>query len=290
MSGPPSRTLVGLASALGAVLTASCTYVLIKHLVAGQPVMQLAGLRSAFALILGWPLIHAAGGWRSLRLRRPALHLARAATAFASIACFFEAMRHMPLAAAVAIGLSAPLMMTALSVPILKERVGPHRWSAIAIGFVGVLVITRPTGEGLAAWPAVLMLLSTMLFAMTMVLVRLISRTDTDVTIMASNNLGIAVLGGLFSLFDARVLALDAVGWVGLMAGLMLLSQMLNIRAFRLAPVGVVAPVQYFEIVAAAFFGWIIWREAVAPQVWVGSAIIVASGLYVAYRERRARP
>lgn len=287
MSEPPSRTLVGLACAFGAVLTASCTYVLIKHLVAGQPVMQLAALRSAFALVLGFPLIRAAGGWRALRMQRPLLHLARAVCAFVSIVCFFEAMRHLPLAAAVAIGLSAPLMMTALSVPVLNERVGAHRWSAIAVGFVGVLVITRPSGDGVGAWPALLMLISTFLFAAAMVLVRLISRTDSDVAMMGSNNLGIACFGGLLSLFDDRAVSLDAVGWVGLMAALMLLSQMLNFRAFRLAPVGVVAPVQYFEIVAAAIFGWVIWRETVAPQIWIGAAIIAASGLYVVHRERR---
>lgn len=287
MSATAERTLLGIVLMIGSVLTLSLMDAMIKHVVQSLPAFEAAALRAFMIVLLVIPMVMAQGGVRVLRTRRPWLHFARAGTAFIAIATFFESLRIMPLATVIAIGLASPLIMTALSVPLFKERVGPHRWGAIIVGFCGVMVITQPGTAGITAWGAALVLVSTGFFALTQLCVRGLARGDTDLSILFYTNLGIGLLNlPLLPLVWVPV-PLATLGWIAAMGALLLLGQFLAIRAYRHASVGATAPYQYLELGFAAYFGWAIWGESVAPNVWAGAAIIVASGLYVLYRETR---
>ncbi len=284
-TGTQDRPLVGIGWALSAGFILSVMDGLIKWSVGILPVAQVVVIRSAFVLLLMAPMIVRAGGLAAVRTRRPLPHLLRVALAVASILTFFEALRFLPLATVIAIGFGAPLLMTAISVPVLGERVGAHRWTAIAVGFVGVLIITRPGPEGLS-WPALLALVSSALFASHLVAARFLARTETDTALMFWQNLGVLVVSAALAPFFWVPVATADLAGIAAMAVLLLCGQFCTVRAFRTAPVGVVAPFQYVELLWAALIGYAFWSEVPAANVWAGASIVVASGLYVIWRER----
>jgi drug/metabolite transporter (DMT)-like permease len=286
-TGTQDRPLVGIGWALAAGFTLSVMDGLIKWSVGVFPVAQVVFVRSAFVLLLLCAVLARNGAFAAVRTARPFAHVLRVALTVASILTFFEAVRLLPLATVIAIGFGAPLMMTALSVPVLRERVGPHRWAAIAVGFVGVLVITRPGPEGIA-WPALLALVSSMLFAAHLVAARWMARTETDAALMFWQNLGVLLVSGALAPFVWTPIEGGDLGLIATMAALLLIGQYCTVRAFRTAPVGAVAPFQYAELIWAAIIGYVFWHEMPPANVWLGAAIVIASGLYVIWRERRA--
>ena len=283
-----NRPLAGILFIVAAIALLSVMDALAKWVLASLAVPQMIALRSVFVLAL----IIAAQGRdmpRAIATRRPWAHAGRTALIAVSMLSFFEAMRHLPLATLVAISFGAPLFMTALSVPLLKERVGVHRWSAIVVGFVGVMVITRPGGAESFEPAALLAIGASAMYALAMVAMRGMVRTESDGALMFWQNLGVLAVSATMAPFFWRPLDWAALGFVLAMAGLVWVSQQLTIRAFRLAPVGAVAPFHYTELLWAALFGWLVWREVPAQHVWLGAAIVVASGLYVVFREAQLR-
>jgi drug/metabolite transporter (DMT)-like permease len=283
--GTQDRPLVGIAWALSAGFTLSVMDGLIKWSVGVFPVAQVVFVRSAFVLLLLGAVLARGGGLRAVRTKRPLGHLLRVALTVASILTFFEAVRLLPLATVIAIGFGAPLLMTALSVPILRERVGPHRWGAIVVGFIGVLVITKPGPDGLE-WPALLAVISSMLFATHLVTARWLARTETDAALMFWQNVGVLAVSGALAPFFWTPIGPSDLAIIATMATLLLIGQFCTVRAFRTAPVGAVAPFQYAELIWAALIGYVFWSEMPASNVWLGAAIVIASGLYVVWRER----
>lgn len=285
VTGTQDRPLTGI----GWILTAGCTLSvmdgLIKWSVGVFPVAQVVFIRSAFVLVLLGVLLARSGALYAIRTKRPFGHLLRVALTVASILTFFESVRLLPLATVIAIGFGAPLFMTALSVPVLRERVGAHRWTAIGIGFVGVLVITQPGPDGLE-WPALLALFSSMLFAAHLVTARYLARTETDAALMFWQNFGVFLCSGLLAPLVWTPVAAADLAVVATMGVLLLIGQYCTVRAFRAAPVGAVAPFQYTELIWAAVIGYVFWHEVPPTNVWLGASIVVASGLYVIWRER----
>lgn len=246
---------------------------------------QMLALRSVVVVLVMLPLVWRAGGLAALRTRRPRDHAIRVLCSLVSMFCFFEALRHLELATAIALGFVAPLMMTALSVPMLGERVGAHRWSAIAVGFAGALIILRPGPDGVQ--PAALLCLAAALFwAASMVYARRLSREDPEIAMMMFQNVAILVVMGAVAPFAWQPVGATEFGLIAMMAVAILLGQWCIFRAFRFAQVGLVAPFQYSELLWATLFGWMIWNEFPDLPVWAGAAILVASGLYVIWRER----
>jgi drug/metabolite transporter (DMT)-like permease len=280
------RTPTGIAFMIAGVLCFTVVDAAAKHVVSVVPVLVMIFLRQVMVMIMTIPIIWRSGGWRALRTTRPLEHLVRALTALVATFCFFYALRTVPLATAVSVAQAAPLLLTALSVPLLGERVGVWRWSAVALGLVGVLVIIQPGDGGAIQLDVLLVLFSALSFAVTMIMVRRLTSTE--------NNLSLFFWANLLSL-TASALPMPFV-WVTpqpielalivLISVAMLAAQWLTVEAFRLAPVGAIAPFQYLEIAGGAWFGWLFWREAVALNVWIGAAIVVASGLVVIWRER----
>jgi drug/metabolite transporter (DMT)-like permease len=281
-----NRPLAGILAIVVAIAFLSMMDAIAKWVLASLSVAQMIALRSVFVLAL----IAAAHGRalpRMIATRRPWAHAGRTALVATSMLSFFEAMRHLPLATLVAISFGAPLFMTALSVPLLKERVGLHRWSAIVVGFVGVLVITRPGGAESFAPAALLAIFASAVYALSMVGMRFMVRTESDAALMFWQNLGVLAVTAALAPFFWQPVEWAALGLILAMAGLVWVSQQLTIRAFRLAPVGAVAPFHYTELLWAALFGWVVWHELPAEHVWLGAAIVVASGLYMVWRETR---
>jgi len=259
-----------------------------KWLSADYPVLQVVFLRSIAALLpLGFYLWLRAG-MGSLRTRHPAKHLLRSLLGIGFVSCLFYAYAHMPLANVVAIHFAAPLFITALSMPLLGERVGPWRWSAVLVGFIGVLIMVRPRGVdfNLAAWVAVL---GTLFYALAVIVVRRISRTETSAAIVFYNlAMAIAVSGAATVFFWIRPVGWDWLlfAFTGFVGGL---AQICITNAFRLGEVSVVAPLEYLAILLATGFGYLIWGDIPGSWVWLGAAVVVGSGLVILHREARLR-
>ncbi|BBK41422.1 membrane protein [Allostella vacuolata] len=281
----PGRGIVLMLAAVACFVVMDA---LIKWLSATYPTLQVVFFRSLFALVPIAVLIAQQGGIARLRTERPGLHALRCLVGFGSMLCFFHAFRVMPLADVIAIGFAAPLFVTALSVPLLKEKVGIRRWSAVVVGFAGVLIMVRP-GVDIFEVGAGIALLGTVLYSLAMILMRDLGRTDSTAAITFYFTMSGTIVAGLAMPFSwVQPVGLD---WallilVGLIGGV---AQLLMTQAFRLTPVAVIAPFDYTAMLWGTALGYMVWGEIPDALLWVGAAIVAASGLYIVYRETRLR-
>lgn len=279
-------TLRGIVLMLVSVILFASMDAVVKWLGATYPVLQIVFFRSLFAFIPLSLFLFRGIGLAALRTQRPLQHAARSLIGLMAMTSFFYAYSQMPLANAVAIGFAAPMFMTALSVPLLGEKVGPRRWIAVLVGFAGVLVIVRPDA-GVFHAAAAAALAGTVFYALAMIFVRRLGRTETSTSIVFYFSLTSTVVSGAFMPF--LWVAPDAAGWallitVGLIGGL---AQMALTNALRLAELSVVAPFDYTALLWTAGLGFLIWNEVPGVQIWLGAAIVIASGIYILYREAR---
>lgn len=258
----------------------------VKWLSADYPVLQIVFLRSVAALLPLGCYLWFVSGVRALYTRYPAKHLLRSLLGIGFVGCLFYAYAHLPLANVVAIHFAAPLFITALSMPLLGERVGAWRWSAVLVGFVGVLIMVRPRGEDFnsAAWVAVL---GTLFYALAVIVVRRISRTETSGAIVFYNLMMAICLSGLATAFHwVPPTPLDW-GFFLLIGSLGGMAQICITNAFRFGELSVVAPLEYLTILMATGLGYLIWGDLPDGWVWLGTAVVVASGLVILHRETR---
>lgn len=283
------QPLQGILSILIAVALFVVMDALIKWLSVRYPTLQIVFFRSLVALIPIALLARQSGGLISMfATRRPGLHTLRCVFGLLSMICFFHAVRTLPLADVIAIGFAAPLFMTALSVPFLGEKVGIRRWTAVIVGFVGVLIMVRPGGDVFEAGAAVA-LIGTVFYALTMVVMRRLSRTDTTASITFYFAIAGSAVGGASLPFVW--VEPDATDWmlliaVGLIGGI---AQIFMTHAFRLAPVAVIAPFDYTAMLWGSAIGYAVWADVPDVWVWIGAVVVAASGLYIVYRETRLR-
>ncbi|MGQ9369296.1 DMT family transporter [Azospirillum sp. ST 5-10] len=278
----------GILSMLAAVALMAVMNAVSKLLADGYSLAEIAFFRNLFALLPATAMVAAAGGATVLRTAHPLGHLWRSLIGLTSMVLLFWSYRLLPLADAVAISYSAPLFLTALSVPLLGERVGPVRWGAVALGFAGVAVIAQPGGS--VEPGALVALAAAVAYALAQIAMRQLGRTERPVTTVFHFTALSTVLCALALPFawttpSARDLALMAV--MGLAGGA---SQHFITRAYARAPAALVSPFGYTGIVWAALFGWLLWGDAPAPHVVAGTAIIVAGGLVILIREARRAP
>jgi drug/metabolite transporter (DMT)-like permease len=282
-SGP--TVLRGIASMLLAVAIFSCMDALIKWLSATYPTIEIVFFRSCFAFV---PLLAALlkGGRAALRTRRPLAQAGRAMVGLVSMVAFFYCFRIMPLADVFGIAFSAPLFVTALSVPLLGERVGIRRWSAVAVGFVGVLIMLRPD-SGVFASASWIALFATVLYALGQIFVRDLTRTETTTCIVFYVTLTTTVASAVAMPFQwVTPSAVDAplLAAVGILGGV---AQLAFTRAFRLAPAAVISPFDYTGLLYAAIIGYAVWGDVPTLPFLIGAMIVIASGLYILHRETR---
>ena len=279
----------GIGYMCASVLLFSCINALVKWLTQDFPVTQIVFFRCVFALIPCSYLVMTHGGLDALRTNRMGWHATRTVIQFISLICAFTAFSMMPLADVVAISFSSPLFLTALSVPFLGERVGIHRWGAVIVGFLGVLIMVQP-GPGTFQIGALFVLVNALFGALISIAVRRLSATESSTTITAYQIIFTALYGSLLLPFGWTAPDLTAfcmLAAVGLGSGI---GQFWWIQSLRLAPAAVVAPFQYTAMIWSMALGYLIWSDLPGPALLGGAGIVVLSGLYILYREtvRRA--
>jgi drug/metabolite transporter (DMT)-like permease len=222
-----------------------------------------------------------------LRTTRPWLQVVRSALLVFSITSLFVGLAYLPIAEATVIGFTAPLFVVALSGPLLGERVGPHRWLAVLLGLAGVLVIVRP-GGGIAHWAAAMPLLGAAAFALYQIATRVLVRTETTATTLLYTAFGGLIWTSLLVPFvwvwpaPAHWLAFLFIGALGAAAHLCL------IKAFEMAQASLLAPLNYSKLIWATLAGFLVFGDLPGLNTAAGCALIVAGGLHVILRERRA--
>jgi len=258
-----------------------------KYLTLTYPVPQVVWARYAFHLLL-LALMLRSRLPRAARTRRLGLQLTRSLLMVLSTAFYFTGIHFIPLADAGAIMFVAPILVTALSFPLLGEQVGPRRWAGVAVGFVGALIVIRP-GFGVMHAAAVLPFCAACLHALYQISTRKVSAVDTPLTSLVYT----ALIGGLVAsaVVPFAWTAPDAAGWalmllLGLLGGA---GHFAMIKAFQLAPAATVTPFGYTTLLWVTLFGFLLFDDL--PDAWtvLGALVIVSSGLYIFHRERKRR-
>ncbi|MDW3183091.1 DMT family transporter [Roseobacter sp.] len=308
---PQNRAGFGILFVLAGVFAISINDMLIKQLSGGYPLHEIVFLRSAIGLMFSMIMVQMEGGWHILKTRRPFLHLIRGLLIVIANMSYFVALAAIPLADATALFFAAPLFITLLSIPILGEKVGLFRMSAVLIGFSGVIIMQRPWADADSLQASRLVLLMPVLAALTYALNQLMTRklgveskaSALSVYIQATFivvSVGFYVVAGdgRFAegidnpstqfLLRAWVWPSNADWWVmlGMGANAAVVGYCLS-QAYRMADAATVAPFEYVGLPLAVFWGWLIFAELPVWEVWAGIALILGSGLFVFLREQQ---
>ncbi|WP_020594464.1 DMT family transporter [Kiloniella laminariae] len=286
------RIFLGIILAIVMVFCMSVMDGIAKWLTASYSLISIILIRNTFSLPLTVALVIKSGGWQTLRCDRPWLLLARSALIIVTAGSFYAALPLMPLAEAFAITFVGPLFITILSVIFLGEKVGPHRWGVVFTGFCGVLVIFQPGTDAFQP-AAFLPLIAAFFYAVLMIITRQLRHHSTSAGITFWGTLTTVILA-----LVALLLPWDAFAWtrpdnsdllmILVMAIVATTAHFLTSQAYRIAPAAVIAPFEYTILLWGLLFGWFFWNEIPEAHVLIGAAVIVASGLYLIYRESRS--
>jgi drug/metabolite transporter (DMT)-like permease len=255
-----------------------------KFMVATYSVGQLLWLRACAALLVLAPMI-----WKQraafLQLERPWLQLLRVTLSTIEVAAFFIATVYLPLADVITYYLACPIFVTALSGIVLREKIGWRRWSAVLIGFCGVLIALRPSSQTVS-WPALIALAGSTSFALLMLITRSL-RATPDIVLASTQFIGTFTLGALLSPIGWVAPSLGSLGLFAL-AGCISVSALMCVnRSLKLAPASVVVPYQYSMIVWAVMFGYVVFGDVPQASTVAGAAIIIGAGFYIFLREQQ---
>lgn len=222
---------------------------------------------------------------RAFATRRPLLQLGRGAMLFVTISMLFVALAYLPLADVIAISFAAPLFITVLAAPLLSERVGPHRVAAVIAGLAGVAIVMRP-GAGMFEWGALLALASALFFAFFQIATRVLAATESPFTTLLYTGIGtLACSSVAVPFFWAPISAFEA-GVFVVIGALGVGAHLCMIRAYAFTQASFLAPFNYAKLLWAVALGYVVFGDVPRLNVVAGSVVIVASGLYMLYRER----
>jgi drug/metabolite transporter (DMT)-like permease len=271
---------------IAAVAAFSCMDALLKLLSAHYPPMQVAALRGATSLPFTLLPVLLAGRLGDLRPHRWRMHLLRGLLSVVVLGGFIYAVRVLSLANAYAVFLSAPLIVAALSVPVLKERINWRNWVAILVGLGGVLIMLRPRASGLNTLGALAALLGATAYAVSALAVRVLTRTDTTVSVVFWTVGLMTVFTGAIA--APRWVALEPAHWEWLLAlGLLAaIGQYLITEAFRSAPPSIVTPFEYTALLWGIAIDRVVWHVSPSARMCCGGGLVIASGLYLIWHER----
>ncbi len=300
----PNTALAGILFALGGSVIMSMNDLAVKRLSGDYPLHEVILVRATVGLLVLFGLMWWSGaGLRLLTTRKPLLHLIRVGLVLISNVAYFTALAAMPLADTVAIGFMAPLFVTVLSIPFLGEKVGPHRWAAVGVGLLGVIVMTRP-GSGTIQPAALLAILSAACYAMMHIMTRRMKGSESVLTmslyvqigfVTVSLMMGMIAGDGKFAGSDDASLAFLFRAWswppasdlpwflltgVGVAIGGLMISQ-----AYKLCEAALVAPFEYAAMPLAILWGVVVFAQWPDRIAWIGIALICGAGLYTLWRE-----
>ncbi|WP_269583217.1 DMT family transporter [Roseibium sp. Sym1] len=281
-----SATFKGLAAALIAFALFSTHDALIKALGAGYPVFQIIFFSMLFAFVPMSMMMLADKAVDNFRPRHPWLVLSRAGLAIIAMSCGFYAFTALPLAEVYALLFAMPLLITALSVPLLGERVRAQRWAAVVVGLIGVLIVLRPGVTELTLGHAAALLAAFANSLSTILVRKLGAKERPAVLILYPMILSMTAMSMTLPVVYVPVQLID-LGMMAAIGFLSVIAQFGTITAYKAAPAAVVAPLQYSQILWATLFGMLFFSETPDLYVGIGSAIIIASGIFVVWRESR---
>ena len=278
----PANAQGALWVSLSAVLFTSMSAV-VKSLGAHLDSFQLAFLRASIGFVLILPFVFAAGP-AVLRTSRLRMHLTRGVCGSIGLMCGFYALTHLSLADATAIGFTKPLFLIVLAALLLRETVRARRWSATAVGFLGVLIMVRP-GDGVLEHAALVGLLGALAAATVSLLIKRLSASEASLTIMVYLGLVSIVTTGIPAAFVWQTPTLAELAWMLLAAALASSAQICMIRGFRIGEASALAPLEYLKLPLAAVYGYLLFTEVPDLYTVLGALLIVLSTLYIGHRE-----
>jgi drug/metabolite transporter (DMT)-like permease len=291
------NTLQGMTIMASAMIMLPTMDAIAKYMASfeGMSPGQVTFYRFFFQLVCMLPLLATISGRSAFSAKRPWMNLLRGALHGAASLLFFAAVKYMPLADVFAIYFVEPFILTALSALFLGDKVGWRRWLAIVIGFGGAMIVIQPSFE-IFGLKALLPVACAFLYALYLFMNRAVGEADSPLTMQIMAGVGgtlfmaIALFAGASAgiadfepSLPASSLGLVLLLILGSISGY---AHMLVVRAFRLAPLSLMAPFQYFEIISATILGYAIFGDFPNLSKWIGIAIIVASGLFIIWRER----
>ena len=282
---PPESRLLGIAMrASSATAFGGMSGLLKAASMHGVTTPEMIFYRNAWALLVvgGW--ISLGPGWSTVKTRAPLAHVTRSTIGLVSMLLTFGALALLPLGEATTLTYAAPILATLLSGLILAEKIGPRRWAAVATGFIGVLLVARP-GDGVTALGLLVGISAAVGQAAVMITVRQISRTEQTAAIVFWFTIITTIAGAAMLPFFGRdhdLATYTMLAGAGLLGGF---AQLTMTASLRFAPVSVVVPLDYLQIVWGILIGWLVFLSAPTPLMLAGAALIAGSGIYTAYRE-----
>jgi drug/metabolite transporter (DMT)-like permease len=287
----PSQRLLGIAYMLAAVFVFAIMDALLKRLSGHYGPLQVSSLRCISSWLFLLPPIIGRGLWATLRPRQLSLHLFRAVLGIGMLGSFVFAVHRLSLAQTYSLFLAAPLLMTALSVPILGETVTARRWLAIAAGMGGVLVILQPWGNrgsgSFSLIAAAAAALATLCYSLSALTVRTLGRNNSSLSMVFWYLLMVAIGCGVLGLGDWRPILASDWSWLVAVGLTGALGQLWLTNAFRRAPPSVVGPFEYMALLWAFGIDWIFWSAAPSLSLVAGGCVVIAGGIVVLVDEHR---
>ncbi len=291
----PNRIVNGLGLMIVAMLIAPFIDIFSKLATDTASPTFITAARFVFQALCMLPIVLWNGYWRAFSWRLSAFHAIRATLITVSMVCFVATLAVMEVADAIAIFFVEPIILTVLSSIFLKETIGWRRYTACATGFVGAMIVIRPSFQEIG-FVALLPIVTAFCVAIFALLTRALAHREDPWSMQFQMALwGIPISAILLAVGDRTGTAFlmpsmpdgKTLIWLAGVGVFAALSGVLAVYAYRAAPASVIAPLQYFEIVSATLFGWLVFGDFPDPIKWLGISIIIGSGLYIIWRERR---
>ena len=285
MSRYQTNNLVGIGLMMLAMLLFEVMDAVVKWLVSADlSAIQVLAVRGWIIVPLILSILALRGELGDLKTGRAAAHLGRGMLGFLAPYTFFTSLKSLPLADATVVFFSAAFILTAASALILKEKVGIHRWSAILVGFGGVVIAMNPQGDGkLSAY--LLVLCAATIYSFIFISGKLLSKKDSVISLVFSLHLGMGLSASLLLPWVWLPIGLESFAGMVVVALIALIAHFVFTLAFARADVSVLAPFEYTALVWATIIGFVVWQDFPSSEVWVGAVIIIGCGLYVIHRE-----
>jgi drug/metabolite transporter (DMT)-like permease len=280
-----TNNLLGIGLMMLAMLLFEVMDAVAKWLVsADMSAIQVIAVRSWMIIAMILLILAIRGELSELVTKRPLHHALRGSIGFFAPFTFFTSLKVLPLADATVFFFSSGFVLTAASALFLKEQVGIHRWSAVVIGFVGVVIAMNPQGGG-PVGSYLLVLCAAVIYSMIFISGKQLSKQDSVISLVFSLQLGMGVSATIALPWVWVPITITVLGELFLMAVIALVGHFVFAAAFARADVSALAPFEYTALVWATLIGYVIWLDIPSTEVWIGAAIIISCGLYVIHRE-----